>query len=102
MCELKERIINQMADAERKAWDSLARYKFWMFGYHAAEWVKYNHLLDHGDRQPNPFKSVVTVAKEHTAQKGNELPKPEDLRGLVPDMTGGMLAEDYLREIRCR
>jgi hypothetical protein len=28
-----------------------------------------------------------------------ELPKPSDLRGLVPDMTGGRLSEDYLREL---
>lgn len=28
-----------------------------------------------------------------------ELPKPSDVRGLVPDMTGGRLSEDYLREL---
>ena len=30
---------HEINDAERKAWDALARYKFWMFGYWAAIWV---------------------------------------------------------------
>ncbi len=30
--------------AERKAWDSLGRYKFQMFGYWAAIWVHMNRL----------------------------------------------------------
>ena len=30
--------------AETKAWDALSRYKFWMFGYHAANWVNLNRI----------------------------------------------------------
>lgn len=50
-----------MADAERKAWDSLSRYKFQMFGYWAAIWVHLNHIS--GLKRPNPFKSAVVLAR---------------------------------------
>lgn len=49
------------AEAERKAWDSLSRYKFLMFGYHAAGWVKYNRLDN--DPAPNPFRALVRKAR---------------------------------------
>lgn len=55
----------KMAEAERKAWDALARYKFWMFGYWAAIWVHLNHL-----RRPmeqNPFRAVVVEARHHSS-----------------------------------
>lgn len=47
--------------AEWKAWDSLQRYKFLMFGYHAAQWVIINRLG--GFKRKNPFKKLVTLAK---------------------------------------
>jgi len=53
----------QRTQAERKAWDSLGRYKFLMFGYHAANWVKFNQLLPPGDRLGNPFADLVRSAK---------------------------------------
>jgi hypothetical protein len=59
-------VADAMVAAERKAWDSLARYKFWMFGYHAAQWVLLNQL-DSPERMPNPFKKLVQVAREHVA-----------------------------------
>ena len=62
--QMKERIEAQMVEAWGKALDALAGYKFWMFGYHAAAWVKYNQLLDKPDRQPNPFRFLVKAAKE--------------------------------------
>jgi hypothetical protein len=46
---MTEKIIEERNAAERKAWDALARYKFWMFGYHAAAWIKYNDLLRPGE-----------------------------------------------------
>ena len=52
-----------MAEAERKAWDSLARYKFYMFGYHAGVWVNLNKLLRHP--HPNPFRTLVDLAHAH-------------------------------------
>lgn len=55
-------ILEAMADAEKKAWEALAGYKFWMFGYHAGRWVNYNKLLP--IKQPNPFKDTVTLARQ--------------------------------------
>lgn len=49
-------------EARRKAFDSLAKYKFIMFGYHAALWVKLNNLDTH--KEPNPFTSLVNLARE--------------------------------------
>ena len=50
--------------AERKAWDSLARYKFEMFGYGSSSWVKYNQLLPKYLRAGNVFKRAVELARE--------------------------------------
>lgn len=58
----KSKILGLMEETERKAWSSLAGYKFWMFGYYAAAWVKYNQLLD--EPLPNPFKQLVKLAQE--------------------------------------
>ena len=49
-------------EAERKAWDSLSRYKFQMFGYHAALWVTLNRMC--AVPRANPFTSLVKCAKE--------------------------------------
>lgn len=51
----------EMKQAERKAHDSLARYKFSMFGYWCAIWVHLNKIS--GLRKPNPFKDYVTLAR---------------------------------------
>ena len=52
-----------MESAEKKAWEALAGYKFWMFGYHAARWVNYNQLLTKENRKNNPFISAVKLAR---------------------------------------
>jgi hypothetical protein len=57
----EQKILDAMAYAERKAWEALAGYKFYMFGYWAAAWVKYNQLLS--TRRPNPFKDAVKLAR---------------------------------------
>ena len=54
---------HELAVAEQKAWDSLSRYKFAMFGYWAGIWVHLNRVGEFG--RPNPWKSVVHVAREH-------------------------------------
>jgi len=51
----------ELVQAEKKAWESLARYKFMMFGYWAAIWVHLNKIGNF--RRPNPFKGLVGVAK---------------------------------------
>ena len=50
-----------MSDREHKALEALARYKFVMFGYHAAWWVKLNHMG--GFKRPNPFRALVMQAR---------------------------------------
>ncbi len=61
--------INAECDeAERKAIDALARYKFWMFGYWAAIWVHLNRLR--AVPQPNPFKPLVQAARAAKARAG--------------------------------
>ena len=56
------KVTTALANAERKAWDSLSRYKFLMFGYHAAQWVLLNQVSD--TRSKNPFAALVALAKE--------------------------------------
>jgi len=56
-----DKILDAMVDAERKAWEALSGYKFWMFGYHAGRWVNYNNLLS--SKLPNPFKDAVILAR---------------------------------------
>lgn len=57
------RILEARDQAEVKAWKALAGYKFYMFGYWASAWVKYNGLLDQVDKDPSPFKKLVHAAR---------------------------------------
>lgn len=61
---LVQTIKHQRSEAERKAIDALAGYKFWMFGYWAAAWVKNNRLLPKPMQAPNPFRELVLKARE--------------------------------------
>lgn len=56
-----ERILLERDEAERKAWDALSRYKFWMFGYWAAIWVHLNRVGKFGGR--SPFAELVLTAR---------------------------------------
>jgi hypothetical protein len=56
------KIFEKMDESEKKAIDALSRYKFWMFGYHAAAWIKYNQLLPKGMQKKNPFRPLVQEA----------------------------------------
>lgn len=56
-----------MAEAERKAWLSLAGYKFVMFGYWAAQWVLCKSLLPMHVR--NPFATLVRFAKDEVTKR---------------------------------
>ncbi len=56
-----EKIKAKMEEAQAKAMDSLGRYKFLMFGYHAAQWVTLNKLLD--KPEGNPFSDLVKFAR---------------------------------------
>lgn len=61
--ECLDRVMKARAEAEVKAWDSLARYKFEMFGYWASSWVKFNQALPKLLRAGNPFKRAVDLAR---------------------------------------
>jgi len=50
----------ELDEAERKAHDALARYKFMNFGYWAAIWVHLNHIGKF--KRPNPFAPYVKLA----------------------------------------
>lgn len=55
-----------LAETERKAWDSLARYKFLMFGYRAAQMgygVTLTRLAPKQSKKPNPFRALVKFAR---------------------------------------
>ena len=55
-------IVDALVEAETKAWEALARYKFLMFGYWAAIWVHLNRIS--GEKRPNPWKELVDIAKK--------------------------------------
>lgn len=54
-------IQHEKTQAKIKALDSLAHYKFMMFGYHAALWVTLNRLASNNEH--NPFSSLVNQAR---------------------------------------
>ena len=54
----------EMAAAEKRAWDALGRYKFWMFGYWAAVWIHLNRYR-RPQNLPNPFRDLVKAARQH-------------------------------------
>lgn len=59
--DLQDRMRTEILEAEAKAWDSLSRYKFWMFGYYASRVVFLSQLQ--GGRRRNPFKALVELAR---------------------------------------
>lgn len=58
---IQKRLEAELAEAENKAWDSLARYKFQMFGYWAAIWVHINRIG--GFKRSNPWTALVKEAR---------------------------------------
>lgn len=67
VCPDCNRLVHDLDDAEREAWDALSRYKFQMFGYWAAIWVHLNRII--GARRPNPWSVLVKQAREF---RGND------------------------------
>ncbi len=60
-------IGDALVEAETKAWQSLARYKFQMFGYWSSIWVHLNKISN--SKRPNPFACLVSTAKEEVASQ---------------------------------
>lgn len=63
---LKEKLEAEIEDAKDKAIESLAKYKFAMFGYWAGIWVHLNRM--EGNRRPSPFRAFVHLARELQVQ----------------------------------
>lgn len=72
-------LVIEWEDATRQAWDALARYKFWMFGYHAARVVYVGTLINRlgGPRLANPFADLVNVARSRYCRDCGELRRPD-------------------------
>lgn len=62
MSRVAAELAKELQVAEDKAWDSLARYKFQMFGYWAAIWVHLNRIG--GFKRPNPWADLVRASRE--------------------------------------
>jgi hypothetical protein len=62
-------------EAEAKAWESLARYKFQMFGYWAAIWVHLNRIS--GENRPNPWSGLVAAARNRQSEQAGQMPLEE-------------------------
>ncbi|MEK9754695.1 MAG: hypothetical protein VW338_15985 [Rhodospirillaceae bacterium] len=61
MSTIEQHLVDELEQAERKAWQALARYKFQMFGYWCAVWVHLNRVG--GFRRANPFADLVKQAR---------------------------------------
>jgi hypothetical protein len=67
-CAHGNKVINEILASRDCAFNdairALSKYKFWMFGYHAASWVKYNRLLKATPwHNGNPFGRFVELAR---------------------------------------
>ena len=58
---VRDRLLEEIDVAAAKAWDSLGKYKFQMFGYWAAIWVHLNRIA--GEGRPNPWGWLVKYAR---------------------------------------
>jgi hypothetical protein len=71
---MNEQTIRELMHATAaKAWDALSRSKFWAFGLNAAQWVLLNQLFPTRQRQPNPWKPLVTIARDVAAHSDGRL-----------------------------
>ena len=68
MTATEQRLLEELAEAEEKARANLSRYKFWMFGYWCAVWVRLNRIA--GTKRPNPFQCLVDVARQRRFHHG--------------------------------
>lgn len=74
--QVTSNVLTARDESYKKAVDSLALYKFEMFGYWASAWVKYNQLLPPKMKAANPFKELIHHAREMRARdclNGNQI-----------------------------
>lgn len=65
MNDISAKLARDLDEAEAKAWESLAKYKFMMFGYWAAIWVHQNRVGKY--RRRNPWSGLVRQARATVA-----------------------------------
>lgn len=70
-------LAKERQEAAEKAIDSLARYKFMMFGYWAAIWVHLNRMSTSRDK--SPFAFLVKAARERQDELTPQLAEPVHL-----------------------
>ena len=63
----RERLEGDLDEAERKAHNNLALYKFMNFGYWAAIWTHLNRVGNF--HRPNPFSDYVKLARAKAPQQ---------------------------------
>ena len=70
-----EQLCIEWEDSTRQAYDALARYKFWMFGYHAARVVFLGSIIDRlgGPKLANPFGNLVQEARRMYCRNCGEM-----------------------------
>ena len=75
MSETIDMMLIEWEDATRQAFDALARYKFWMFGYHAARVVFVASLINRagGPKLANPFGRLVSEARSAYCRQCGEM-----------------------------
>lgn len=91
MTNLAATLERDLAEAERKAWDALARWKFWMFGYHASDVIKIKRRLGRG-REPF-FGELVAHARPIMRRRyGVQIPAsaPKDDASVATEATAGI------------
>lgn len=101
-------IVDRREAAYESAIRALAKYKFWMFGYHAAAWVKYNQLLKGTPwHQGNPFNGFVRLALIERGELPDALPhethKAKQIREATAardELRGLLTVEERLAEVR--
>lgn len=77
-------LSQEIDEAAEKAIDSLARYKFAMFGYWAGIWVHLNRI--EGKKRPSPFRVLVKTARE--IQKNEREARVRTHMDLVNEIAG--------------
>lgn len=70
-----EGLLLDWDQVRRQAFDALARYKFWMFGYHASRVIFLATLISRagGPRLANPFKALVDTARAAYCRQCGEM-----------------------------
>ena len=78
----RERIEQDLNEAEEKAHKNLALYKFMNFGYWAAIWTHLNRVGNF--HRPNPFSDYVKLARK----KGGEIDAKTKLVAKTKSVSG--------------